>query len=90
MPAPALALLTGKEQDLKTNRVKADSGREVPYRWCGGCGVSLWSEGDGGVMVVKAGTLDGEVEGKPVVEIFTEKRLGWVRPVEGAGQKEGM
>ena len=46
-----------------------------------------------GMAVVKAGVLDGEgiLDGaKPVVELFTGSRAGWLGAVDGAVQRVGM
>jgi len=43
--------------------------------------------------VVRAGIFDDGVflnAGKPQIEIYTERRLNWVQPVEGAMQVVGM
>lgn len=43
--------------------------------------------------VVRAGILDniGSLnEQKPQVEIYTDSRLGWISPIEGARQFQGM
>lgn len=45
------------------------------------------------VTIVRAGIFDDtEIldEGRPAVEIYTESRLKWLSPVEGAGQFIGM
>lgn len=45
------------------------------------------------VTIVRAGIFDdqGLLSGRrPEVEIYTERRLDWIAPVEGAAQIEGM
>jgi len=45
------------------------------------------------MTVIRAGIFDDADlldQTKPEVEIYTERRLKWVVPTEGAGQVEGM
>lgn len=44
------------------------------------------------LTVVRAGIFDPEVlnDRKPEVEIYTDRRLAWISPIEGAGQFSGM
>lgn len=43
-------------------------------------------------VVVRAGVFDDleMLEKKPELEIYTKARAGWVEPIEGAAQFEGM
>jgi hypothetical protein len=43
------------------------------------------------MIVVKAGVLDGDVLDKlaPKAEVFTLRKPGWLKSVDGAGQFEG-
>lgn len=45
-----------------------------------------------GVVMVKAGCLDDVDldDMRPDVEIFVRDKVGWLSPIVGAGQKEGM
>jgi len=46
-----------------------------------------------GMTVIRAGMFDNADlldQRKPEVEIYTERRLEWVVPAEGAAQVEGM
>lgn len=45
------------------------------------------------LRIVRAGIFDDTQilnEQKPEVEIYTDRRLTWVSPIEGAGQFSGM
>ena len=46
----------------------------------------------GEVTIVRAGIFDDQIlnEWKPVAEIYTDRRLEWLGPLEGAGQFCGM
>lgn len=52
------------------------------------------SDGDPGeITIVRAGIFDDIQllnERKPEAEIYTERRLKWVNPIEGADQFSGM
>ncbi|KAJ5582020.1 hypothetical protein N7535_000640 [Penicillium sp. DV-2018c] len=92
-----------KTADLKITGVPkevsktADSGNTIKNYFCPDCGTPLFGRKitDGipdEVTVVRGGIFDDSVlnQWKPGVEIFTEARLEWVAPVEGAGQVCGM
>lgn len=44
------------------------------------------------ITIVRAGIFDDQFlnEWKPQAEIFTDRRLAWVNPIEGADQVCGM
>ena len=44
------------------------------------------------VTIVRAGILDdmGILDERPEVELYTDRRVKWVNPVEGTGQFTGM
>lgn len=44
------------------------------------------------ITIVRAGIFDDEVlnHHKPEAELYTSRRVSWVRPVEGAGQVTEM
>jgi len=72
---------------------KADSGADITNYFCGDCGTPLWGVGGfGDNKVVRAGILDGEAleSAAPQLEIYAERRLGWLREVEGATSVTGM
>lgn len=69
----------------------ADSGKTITSYFCGDCGSTLWRETEtyGDTKIIKAGTLDGEMDGvKPAVELFTKNRVSWVPAVSGTELKE--
>ncbi|THX57655.1 hypothetical protein D6D06_03581 [Aureobasidium pullulans] len=72
---------------------KADSGRTVTTVFCGECGSPLWREGDmseaDGILVVRVGCLDDKdavTESKPLNELYTSGRAGWLSEMEGTKQ----
>ncbi|EMC92030.1 hypothetical protein BAUCODRAFT_78587 [Baudoinia panamericana UAMH 10762] len=79
----------------KKHTVKADSGNQITSNFCPECGSTMWREGDtfGTAKVIKVGTLDDPKalnDAKPGVELYAPERVNWVKPVDGAGQKQGM
>lgn len=62
--------------------------------FCADCGSTLFrtSEGIVGVVMVKTGCLDDVDldDMRPDVELFVRDKVGWLSPIIGAGQKEGM
>ncbi|KAI1141353.1 Mss4-like protein [Hypoxylon sp. FL0543] len=89
VPRPAFKLVSGMP---KTVSKVADSGKEITSYFCGDCGSTLWRETEtfGENNIVKAGVMDdcnALDEAKPVGEIFTKNRVGWVAEVPGAAQK---
>ncbi|CAP74214.1 hypothetical protein E8E15_009584 [Penicillium rubens] len=77
----------------------SDSGNEIKNYFCPDCGTPLYGlkikpNGDRDeTTVIRAGILDNVGilhERTPVVEIYTEQRLKWVSPIEGADQFTGM
>ncbi|RAL03345.1 GFA family protein [Aspergillus ibericus CBS 121593] len=77
----------------------ADSGNQIKNYFCPDCGTPLYGQKineDGQpdqVTIVRAGVFDDErlmEERKPEVEIYTDRRLPWISPVEGAAQCRGM
>lgn len=57
-----------------------DDGEYVRRRFCGSCGSPVVSElvGAGGVVAVKAGTLDDHSDVRPTVEVWCVDRQPWV------------
>ncbi|KAJ5184559.1 hypothetical protein N7491_007574 [Penicillium cf. griseofulvum] len=77
----------------------SDSGNSIKNFFCPDCGTPLFGRrinpnGDfGEATVVRAGIFDDvEImnEREPAVEIYTERRVKWICPVEGAAQVNGM
>jgi len=77
----------------------SDSGNHIKNYFCSDCGTPLFGrkiksdrEPDE-ITIVRAGIFDdiGILnERKPEAEIYTDRRLEWVSPVEGAAQVSGM
>ncbi|KAI0198175.1 Mss4-like protein [Astrocystis sublimbata] len=79
----------------KTIAKTADTGREIVSHFCGDCGSTLWRDGAsfGDGKVVKVGTLDdldALDKALPMIELFAEHRVSWVKGIEGAQQKAAM
>jgi hypothetical protein len=72
-----------------------ESGNTVSNHSCSQCGSLLYrtSTGYPGMMIIKAGCIDGvEDPAKtfvPTVEIFTRSRVPWLPAVDGAKQEWG-
>jgi hypothetical protein len=72
---------------------KSDNGNRISLYFCGECGCSLWGEGGfGDAKVVRVGILDddGLENAKPMLECFSERRVTWLKEVEGATSVIGM
>ena len=72
---------------------KSDSGRDLYNYFCGDCGCPLWGVGGfGDAKVVRVGVLDGEglEQSKPMIECYSERRLTWIKAVDGAEGVVGM
>ncbi|CAG9996023.1 unnamed protein product [Clonostachys byssicola] len=87
--------------DVRKYQKPADSGRILTSHFCGDCGTTLFREcyddpsAFGGAVILKLGVLDAEQrsvldDAKPTAELFVGQRVGWVTPIEGAEQREGM
>ncbi|KAH9885001.1 Mss4-like protein [Xylariomycetidae sp. FL2044] len=92
VPGAHFRLLAGEPKSIAK---VADTANEITSKFCGDCGSTLWREsatfGDG--RVVKIGTLDDPDaldRLKPAVELYAPRRVGWVKEIEGAEQKQGM
>ncbi|THX47938.1 hypothetical protein D6D06_09371 [Aureobasidium pullulans] len=80
------------------NPKTSDSGKQYVNYFCKDCGSPLYGgavdeSGQLQTAVVRAGCFDDleVLKGKkPSVEIYTEQRMEWISPVEGAAQFEGM
>lgn len=68
------------------------SGKEMVNFFCKTCGTLMYRRGESipGLSILRVGTVDDFTlaEGvlKPRVEVFTETRVGWLSPAEGAKQ----
>ncbi|OQE46543.1 hypothetical protein PENCOP_c001G04082 [Penicillium coprophilum] len=88
--------ISGSPKELSKT---SDSGNSIKNYFCPDCGTPLFgrkieSNGEPNeVTVVRAGIFDDlEIlnEQKPQVEIYAERRVKWVCPIEGAAQVDGM
>ena len=89
VPAANLKV-TGK---LKSYSRVAESGKTITNYFCDTCCDTIYGEGGfGDAKVVRMGIMDGDgLEGaKPAIEVYSERRLTWVEPVDGALSMEGM
>ncbi|KAJ5779544.1 hypothetical protein N7457_007264 [Penicillium paradoxum] len=76
----------------------SDSGNDVKNYFCPDCGTPLFGrkiKSDGApdeITVVRAGIFDDQIlnERKPQAELYTDRRLKWIDPIEEAGQYSGM
>ncbi|GES63435.1 copper amine oxidase [Aspergillus terreus] len=76
----------------------SDSGKDIRNYFCPDCGTPMFGRKvmpDGKVdeiTILRAGIFDDEVlnEWKPEGELFTDRRLEWVSPLEGVEQYKGM
>ncbi|KAJ5925614.1 hypothetical protein N7454_008253 [Penicillium verhagenii] len=87
--------ITGSPKEVKKT---SDSGNHIRNFFCPDCGTPVYGSrvdenGDPAeITVVRAGIFDDEVlrEKKPEAELYTDRRLNWITPIEGAGQVCGM
>lgn len=65
-----------------------DSGQAVERHFCPDCGSPIISVVAAlpGVVIVKAGTLDGFANVQPVAEVYCANRLSWLPALDGAAQ----
>ncbi|KAJ5257179.1 hypothetical protein N7478_013283 [Penicillium angulare] len=77
----------------------ADSGNAIKNYFCPDCGTPLFGrrvkgdEPDGDTIILRAGIFDNPEllnTQKPGAELYTENRLDWLAPIEGAAQITGM
>ncbi len=75
----------------KARRYIADSGKGLDRNFCPECGSRLFSnlESFPGVVFVMLGSLDRPELIAPKLEMFTKRRLAWVKPLD-LPQFEGM
>ncbi|CAI6332966.1 unnamed protein product [Periconia digitata] len=96
IPSSSFTLLSGTPKPVPKT---SDAGNAITNFFCGECGSPLWGKGAfGDDLVLRAGVVDWE-EGKengmsegarPSVELFVQRRVGWVDGVEGAKGVVGM
>jgi hypothetical protein len=88
----SIETLEAKAGSLSTWRKTVENGNIMTNHCCSQCGSLLYRSSTGypGMMVIKAGCIDGFDASRnfvPQVEIFTRSRLPWVPAVEGAKQE---
>ena len=64
--------------ELKSYKVKADSGNGVTRNFCPICGTRIMVELDGGVVGVSYTTLDDSSWLEPAIEFYTSKAQPWI------------
>ena len=74
-------VLTEGIGNLLTYRKAAESGRIVAQHLCATCFTRIWHDpaGDLSIVVVRAGTLDDPNWVEPVVQIWTQSKLPFVK-----------
>lgn len=79
----------------KTFSKTADSGGHIVSSFCGDCGSTLFRETPtfAGARIIKVGVMDDTEAldaAKPMLELYAPNRVSWVKPIEGADQKNSM
>ncbi|KAF5864384.1 hypothetical protein ETB97_007946 [Aspergillus alliaceus] len=93
IPRSSFKILSGSP---KSSQYMADSGYAYHTFFCGDCGSSLYGQPDSlpEMMSIKAGSLDGGAAslegGKIDAEAFVQRRVAYLKPIEGASQVHGM
>ena len=99
IPAPNFTLTSGQP---KTHKFTHPTGLGIQAAFCGDCGTWLYKQVESGPLegcyLVQAGTTDlepgleakGYWTGAPAVELWVTERAPWLRPVEGAEQRDGF
>jgi hypothetical protein len=77
LAADQFALLSGA---LACFTRTADGGARMICRFCPGCGTRIVQEKEGapGVLLLKPGTLDDTSGLAPAVQLWTERKQGWL------------
>ncbi|KAI1807833.1 Mss4-like protein [Daldinia bambusicola] len=89
VPVAGFKILSGTP---KTFTVRGDSGDEITSYFCGDCGSTLWRNGKVSNFnpIIKAGVIDDpkffDETAKPVLELFSHRRVDWVKEIPGATQ----
>ena len=64
--------------ELKSYKVKADSGNGITRNFCPICGTKIMVELDGGVVGVSYTTLDDNSWLEPAIEFYASKAQPWI------------
>ncbi|KAF2105010.1 hypothetical protein NA57DRAFT_71205 [Rhizodiscina lignyota] len=81
----------------KSYAMQSDHDREITTFFCGNCGTSLYRSGGApqmnGMVGIRAvvlddpdGTVISSEEGRPMLEVYVERRPVWMPKVEGVAQ----
>ena len=70
------------EGELTRHTTKGGSGMDMHYNFCNKCGVIIYNQPEvlGGMLYIPAGLLDGQIEFKPTLELWTPHRPQWMTP----------
>ncbi|KAJ9612870.1 hypothetical protein H2200_002811 [Cladophialophora chaetospira] len=92
-PKSQFSITASSDTSLKTYTKTSDHGTQISSHFCSNCGVTLWRSGGtmgADIVNVKAGVLDDpqwlSESGKPVLEVYVDRRLQWVPKLEGVLQ----
>jgi hypothetical protein len=90
VPAPAVQL----EGPVTNFGDQSNSGNSVNRSFCSRCGTPVETSSDGtraqGIRIIKAGLFAEAQEFKPNIEIFCDRRRGWLPAVQGTAVFGGM
>jgi hypothetical protein len=84
VPGAALRIEQG---ELREFAVRGESGGTVSRRFCSICGTPVLSGIDGGMLALKAGTLDDPSWLAPALEIWTDSAQPWAPRAAGLAQR---
>lgn len=72
--------------ETRVYRDQGESGQAVYRHFCGNCGSPIASIADAipGLILIKAGTIDGGARFAPSAEAYCDSKLSWVPAIEGA------
>ncbi|BCS27256.1 GFA family protein [Aspergillus puulaauensis] len=88
--------ITGNPKEIAKS---SDSGNRIKNYFCPDCGTPIYgfkikpSGEEDEILIVRAGIFDDMEllnEQRPVAELYVKGRVGWVCPLEGTQQFEGM
>ncbi|KAB8230807.1 Mss4-like protein [Aspergillus alliaceus] len=90
IPRESFKLIQGEP---KTYPYTADSTKTYHTFFCGVCGSGIYGEPDlmPDKLSIKAGSLDDpNLEGEIDYELYTKRRVAYLKPLDGVKQLEGM
>ncbi|GAB7326662.1 hypothetical protein MBLNU13_g10622t2 [Cladosporium sp. NU13] len=86
--------ITAGEPKIFTKQ--SDHGRDIHTHFCPRCGTALFRTGGAPEMAdyvgLRAGVLDDQsiLDKPPMVEVYVERRMKWLKPVDGAMQLDAQ